>query len=233
VAASQSETLRLFTALHLYQRSWAGKLLLGIGLNDTGRSFALASLIAGAALLVLEEDAVALRDATREGCATFTVTSLDEALRALKNEIRQGRAITVALGGSSERWLAEMTERGILPQALASTRDLSETETSSVATLQHWGALRFEGLGLLKTGEVDLAKLVGELEGNWRIINDTAATHTERRERDTSLLDATTADHQVVTPIQQHWLRAVPTLFPRSVTRAYWSISPDVPPSAR
>jgi hypothetical protein len=228
LAASQIETLRLFTALRLHRPVWAGSLVLGIGLNDTGRALALASLAAGAACLLLEDDPALLREASREGCATFTVTTLDEALRALKNEVRQGRAITVALGGSTDQWLAEMVERGVLPQSIAAARELSGHELASLTTLKDWGAERLSGLGLLGSGAVDLAQLLRKLEGTWEVAEHVVNSHVERRQQDLALLDAAAGDHPVFA-IQQQWLRAAPTLFPRARNRPAWSMKPQVP----
>ena len=124
MAATQRDTLGMFTALCLARSSWAGALLVGVGLNDAGRTLALAGLAAGAACILLEENAEQLRAAQREGCCTFSVTSLDEALRIVKNEVRQRRAIAVALSGDPATWLQDMADRGVQPQAFASTRAL-------------------------------------------------------------------------------------------------------------
>jgi urocanate hydratase len=111
----QAETLRRFTALRLMRERWGGVFVLGVGLTGNRRATALATLGVGAAGLFLEGDSAVLRAAMRDGCCSFVVTSLDEALRALKNELRQGRAITVGLGGEPARWLEEMVERGVVP----------------------------------------------------------------------------------------------------------------------
>ncbi|WP_041592495.1 hypothetical protein [Terriglobus roseus] len=206
----------MFTALRLHRTVWAGSLVLGLGLNDAGRAFALASLAAGAAALLLEDDPARLREASREGCATFTVTTLDEALRALKNEVRQGRAITVALGGSVEQWLSEMAERGVLPRSLAVARELSDAEAAAIGILKDWGAERLHGLGLIGPGEVELT--VG---AHWAITTDTATNQAERRSLDAALLAAAEGD-AAMSEVTRQWLRAAPTLFPRSLDRSHW-----------
>lgn len=218
MAASQAETLRLFTALRLHRPFWAGSLLLGIGLNDPGRALALASLAAGAAALLLEDDPVRLREASREGCATFTVTTLDEALRALKNEVRQGRAITIALAGSLERHLAEMVERGVLPGFTAASRELSRAEANSIAVLKHWGSERLYGHGLIGPGEVELV-----VDPDWTMVIDGATSPLERRGRDAVLLEKAWGDCDR-SQVMRQWLRAVPTLFPRALDRPHWEV---------
>ena len=224
MAATQIDTLRLMTALRLHRPVWAGALLLGVGLNDVGRTLALASLAAGAAALLLESDHALLREAAREGCATFSVTTLDEALRALKNEVRQGRAITVALGGDTELSLHEMVERGVLPQAVASARALSMAEAASITTLQGWGAERLCVHGAGKAGSVDLGALSGPVEGRWRIEEDIAMDLAQRRANDAALLNRVIGDDPVA-EITRQWMRAAPTLFPRALNRAYWKLN--------
>ena len=153
MAATQRDTLHLFTALRLVRHTWAGSLLVGVGLDDAGRALALAALAAGAASIFLEKDAALLRAAQREGCCTFTVTSLDEALRIVKNEVRQRRAITVGLRGSPATWLHEMVERGVQPQAFAASRLISECEAAAVDVLCTRGMQVYSGLGFIRHSE--------------------------------------------------------------------------------
>ncbi|MEZ2346344.1 hypothetical protein [Terriglobus sp. RCC_193] len=205
---SQTETLRFFTALQLHTADWSGKLLLGLGLDETGRTRALASLAAGAASLFLEADAKQLREANHQGCLTFAVTTLDEALRALKNEIRQGRGITVGLAGDPAQWLREMVERGFLPYAVLASEKPAEEETAWLQTLQQWGSLPLP----IATLQLDSLPL--------RITEDTAATLQERRARDCELRNHLL--RELPHPLQKRWFDTAPTLFPRSLSRAYW-----------
>ena len=112
----QADTLRLFTVLSALRDRWAGCLILSCGLSRAGSSFALAANIAGAACLSIERSAETCRAALRLGAVDFVVNSLDEALRALKNEIRKGHPLSVALEGDLESVLAEVWERGVLPE---------------------------------------------------------------------------------------------------------------------
>lgn len=77
-----------------------------------------AANIAGAASLCAIADAAMQRMAIREGIADFLVTSLDEALRILKNEIRKRQAVAVCVGAEPGAVAAEMQERGVLPDLL-------------------------------------------------------------------------------------------------------------------
>lgn len=95
-----------------------GKLLYVSGLGDELRAFAVAANIAGAATLAASDDAAALRQAQREGAIDFTVNSLDEALRILKNEIRKHEPAAVAVSLAPAVVESKMLERGVLPDLL-------------------------------------------------------------------------------------------------------------------
>lgn len=95
-----------------------GKLLYAGELDERGRAFAIAGDIAGAATLGASADAAALRQAQHSGAIDFLVNSLDEALRILKNEIRKHEPVAVAVWTAPAAMLAEMMERGVLPDLL-------------------------------------------------------------------------------------------------------------------
>ena len=104
-----------------------GKLLYAGELDEPGRMLAIAGNIAGAATLAASADAAALRLAQRNGVIDFLVNSLDEALRILKNEIRKREPVAVAVSVAPAAIVAEMVERGVLPDLLpAHTRPDSE-----------------------------------------------------------------------------------------------------------
>ena len=224
MAATQSDTLRMFTALRLLRQTWAGSLLVGLGLNDAGRTLALASLAAGAAAIFLEEDARHIREAQREGCCTFSVTSLDEALRIVKNEVRQRHAITVALRGDPATWLRDMVERGVQPQAFASSRPLSKGESSGIDVLCERGMRVFCGLGLcgLERSNLDLEDVLTQaMRGEWSLREQAASSLSERRAQDAALLEAV-MPAGAMERIAAQWIGVVPTLFPRALERSYW-----------
>ena len=116
-STTQARTLQAFTLLHQIRPDWAGALILNINLNEQGTALALASNIAGAVCLTLEPDPTLLRTAQRNGACDFIVNTLDEALRTMKNELRQRRPLSVGLEGNPETLLQEIIERGVLPQA--------------------------------------------------------------------------------------------------------------------
>jgi urocanate hydratase len=209
----------MFTAFCLARQGWHGTFVLGVGLGDRGQALALALLAVGACGLFLEGDAGRMRAAERAGCCTFTVNSLSEALLPLKNELRQGRAITVGLSGDPTIWLQEMAERGVLPDVVA-----SESDSDGVLPLVGWGARAIHGLGLSRVASesLDLGALLEVATARtWRLENDIAETMVERRERDAALLGGIGSEAPLRDAMRQ-WLQVSPSLFPREKIRAHW-----------
>jgi hypothetical protein len=95
-----------------------GRLLYAGELEGEGRALVVAGNIAGAASLAATADATAQKQAIRDGVADFLVTSLDEALRILKNEIRKRETVAVCVARTPDAVEREMLERGVLPDLL-------------------------------------------------------------------------------------------------------------------
>ena len=95
-----------------------GKLLYAGELDGDGRALLVAGNIAGAASLGATADAAAQKQAVWDGVADFLVTSLDEALRILKNEIRKREPVAVCVAAAPDAVEREMLERGVAPDLL-------------------------------------------------------------------------------------------------------------------
>jgi urocanate hydratase len=141
----QLETLRVYGALIDVRDDWGGRLVLccGEGCAESGTPAAVS--IAGGATLVLDADAAAVKSAMRCGALDFVVNTLDEALRALKNEVRLRRPLSVGLIADVEATLQEMVERGVLPDLL-----LIGVKQNAQAIMQNKSihALQAAGMGL-------------------------------------------------------------------------------------
>ena len=98
--------------------SLGGKLLYAGQLDEEARALLVAANIAGAASLAASADAAARKQFMRDGVVDFLVTSLDEALRILKNEIRKREPVAVCVALEPETVEAEMLERGVAPDLL-------------------------------------------------------------------------------------------------------------------
>lgn len=115
VADLQLQAMRLYRTLTDQREDWGGCLVLLSGAQYVHSGAASAVSIAGGTSLALDSDAAAMKAALRAGYLDFVVNSLDEAMRALKNEIRKKRPLGVGLIADADGTLAEMQERGIVP----------------------------------------------------------------------------------------------------------------------
>ena len=110
-----------------------GNLLYAGELDADGRAMTVAGNVAGCASLAVTASSAAQKQANRDGVIDFAVTSLDEALRILKNEIRKHNSVAVCIGSDRDRIEPEMIERGVLPDLVfAGSFDLVR-ETGSFA----------------------------------------------------------------------------------------------------
>ena len=103
-------------------------------LDATGRALTLAGNLAGAAVMTVTANPEAQRQAVRQGIVDFLVTSLDEALRILKNEIRKREAVAVCIGAAPEDVECERTKRGVMPNLVRDSA-LQKLSTSEERTL--------------------------------------------------------------------------------------------------
>jgi Urocanase Rossmann-like domain len=95
-----------------------GKLVFAGEINDVSRNLLYAANIARAASLAASEDAAVQRQAMRDGVVDFVVTSLEEALRILKNEVRKRQPVSVGVAIDPVELGRQMIERGVLPDLL-------------------------------------------------------------------------------------------------------------------
>src|SRR5438067_1655641 len=96
----------------------AGKLIVSGGMGGMGGAQPLAATMAGAAFLGIEVDPERIKKRLKTGYCDFMVTSLDEALRILKNAIRKKEAVSVGLVGNCADVVPELAQRGVVPDLL-------------------------------------------------------------------------------------------------------------------
>jgi urocanate hydratase len=108
-----------------------GKLLFAGKLDANARALLVAANIAGAASLAVSADVANGKQAIRDGVVDFLVTSLDEALRILKNEIRKRTTVAVCVALEAQTpeddFARQLLQRGVLPDLLP-TRSASAPE---------------------------------------------------------------------------------------------------------
>jgi len=158
---SQAGALRAFTLLSALRQNWAGALIVCCGLGPGGSALSFAANIAGAGCLAIDARPDVCRAALRSGACDFVVNTVDEALRVLKNEIRQRRPVSVGLTLDSTAALDALVDRGVLPELFVVFRNDADAVVPATATWDR--ALQaFEPLG---TVIADLDRSSSGVEG--------------------------------------------------------------------
>ena len=96
----------------------AGKLVVTGGMGGMGGAQPLAATLNGAAFLGIEVDPERIKRRIRTGYLDVMVNSLDEALRILKNAVRQKQGTSVGLVGNCAEIIPELARRGVVPDLL-------------------------------------------------------------------------------------------------------------------
>ncbi len=196
-----------------FHGSLGGKLLLCAGFGMEGAEPALATTIAGGAFLGIEPDPLMLKTAVRNGSCDFMVNTLDEALRVLKNELRQKKPLSVGLLGDAIEIFPAMIERGVQPDLVADIAPLESplnsapAENSKATTEAHRQAvLHFMEQGAIAL--VDLADDSRQLEVVW-----TTANLPDMRSLDRAALGWLAPDDQ----LRRRWLEQASGFFYRQL----------------
>jgi len=96
----------------------AGKLVVTGGMGGMGGAQPLAATMNGAAFLGIDVDPERIKRRVKAGYCDVMVTSLDEALRILKNAVRKREATSIGLVGNCADLIPELAKRGVLPDLL-------------------------------------------------------------------------------------------------------------------
>ncbi len=207
-AGLQVQALLTFAAIFAHSGMCHRKVALCVGASHASCAATLAVSALGGACLVLENDVAKLQAAGRLGATDFTVTSLPEALRILKNEVRQGTPVSVGVAGEPKMLIGEMLRRGVQPDLVFGDAD-------------HDVMLGpFVDLGAVAPP----ATLPLELRCA-RLAIDVAENLAERRQRDSGLAKVLAENElevpQPVRTVNARWLAVAPRLFPRDRQRVY------------
>jgi urocanate hydratase len=95
--------------------SLAGRLVVTGGMGGMGGAQPLAATMNGAALLCIEVDPERIKRRLKTGYCDIMVSSLEEAVRILRNAVHEKAAVSVGLVGNCAEALPEMVRRGIVP----------------------------------------------------------------------------------------------------------------------
>jgi len=96
----------------------SGKLVVSGGMGGMGGAQPLAATMNGAAFLGIDVDPDRIKKRLKTGYCDFMVTTLDEALRILKNAVRKKENVSVGLVGNCADIIPELAERGVVPDIL-------------------------------------------------------------------------------------------------------------------
>ncbi len=143
----------------------SGKLIVSGGMGGMGGAQPLAATMTGAAFLGVEVDPERIKKRLQTGYCDFMVTTLDEALRILKNAVRKKENVSVALVGNCADIVPELAERGVVPDVL--------TDQTSAHDPLHGYIPR--GLTVEQAAELRRA----DPKGYWERSLDSIARHVE------------------------------------------------------
>ncbi len=96
----------------------SGKIIVSGGMGGMGGAQPLAATMTGAAFLGIDVDPERIKKRLKTGYCDFLVTTLDEALRILKNAVRKKENVSVGLVGNCADVIPELAERGVVPDIL-------------------------------------------------------------------------------------------------------------------
>lgn len=215
--------LRTYTALHFLRSDWAGNLILSLGLSPRGAALSVAANIAGAVTLAIDPDPVHLREVVRTGACDFIVNSLDEAVRAMKNEVRKCAPLSVALNAELAPALAEIEERGLSPQLFSNFVPHNQEIDHAISHLRSLGAMMvdFDEGRVPPNNFTSSDSIVAPLlrRERWHLYEFAFDTLPGLRAFDAKLLSTPEADG-----LRRRWIEAAPRVLPRQhpPTRSLW-----------
>jgi len=225
----QSRALASFTTLYQIQPSWAGRLVLSIGLDMAGAALSVATNIAGGVSLAVDDDASRVREVVRSGTADFVVNTLDEALRAIKNELRKAAPLSVALKADPNAVLREILERGLKPQLFSRFCGLAESDLVKRSS-EHFAAMgvelvdfesptRADAQVFPRTSNAIVAPLLARQ--GWALTTFNVPNPTDLRELDRSLLGLLQPEDD----LRRRWLDGISKILQqrqRPLQRCVW-----------
>ena len=96
----------------------SGRLVVTGGMGGMGGAQPLAATMNGGAFLGIDVDPERIKRRVKSGYCDLMVTSLDEALRILKNAVRKREATSVGLVGNCADLIPDLAKRGVVPDVL-------------------------------------------------------------------------------------------------------------------
>ena len=182
---------------HHFGGTLAGKLVIGGGMGSAGGAQPLAAALNGAAFLGIEADSERIKRRVKSGYCEVMVNNLDEALRMLKNAVRQRKSASIGLIGNCADLFPQLARRGVVPdlltnytpseadfdsyvpagldaasatEALRTDPDAFRQRVQESVAIQHAGARDLEDLGARVITAANALECVGQLsDDGWRL----------------------------------------------------------------
>jgi hypothetical protein len=196
--------MRIYKTLINAREDWGGKLILCLGPDCAQSGVPSAVSIAGGTTLAIDSDAAAMKSAMRAGYLDFIVNSLDEALRTLKNEIRQKRPLSVGLIADVDSALTETIERGLQPDLQFMPEGCPDLSYPQLQTLRARGMTRLSAPTTEKKQQYECFY--------------PAQTAAELREIDAGLISVLPADDI----LHRKWIERVPKYLREARSAGRW-----------
>jgi Urocanase Rossmann-like domain len=221
---TQPQILRTYTTLHQLRSDWGASLILSLGLDAAGAALSIAANIAGAVSLAIDNNPTHLREVVRTGAADFIVNTLDEAIRAMKNEIRKRAPLSIALNAEPFLTLTEIQDRGLAPQLFSTflspaglTPEQACTVTKAAHQFQADGAFLIDfadqpAPGSFTSGNELLTPLLNRCK--WSLQTYTFDSAATLRAFDARALAFLSPEHPEDT-LRRRWLEAAPRILQR------------------
>ncbi|WP_263365810.1 hypothetical protein [Edaphobacter bradus] len=211
----QPQILRTYTVLHQLRRDWGGSLILSLGLDPQGAALSIAANVVGAVSLAVDNNPTHVREVVRTGACDFVVNTLDEAIRAMKNEVRKHAPLSVALNADPFLALNEIAERGLSPQLFANFLPASQQISEAAIHLHSLGAalIDFHEDTPPPAGFHSSQSLLTPLlkDQGWQLHTFTFDTPTALRTFDAKALSLLPAKDS----LRRRWLEAAPRILQR------------------
>ncbi len=222
MAVSPSEALRIYTALHLLGEGRPGRFFITLGLDDTGCALAVAAVASGAAVLAIEPDGQRIRRAVYAGCCDFAVSTSDEALRILKNELRQSRPVGVALAGSAADLLPVLHGRGVVPDLLlfGAASGFPRDTPAGARSCAFWGEL--QSGGGTHPGSCEDLQMHLQVRFPQAHVVEISRPDIGNRLRVLDSLRKNLCEEPELLQWTEAWLQKLPQLMPRASAVAVW-----------
>jgi Urocanase Rossmann-like domain len=202
VISPERRALDIYGSLLAEREAWGGTLVLCCGNVSLFLGAPTAVCIAGGTALVIGASDSSIRSSQRDGGLDFVVRTLDEALRTLKNCVREKRALSVGLMGNAEAILKEMVERGVAPEYVAFDGGFDPRQLEAGRMLIEGGA---KPLDLIEMDE-DEPRLTAWLAGRGWTKVSSKADGTALKAWNERLLEVLPKEDEV----RRRWLRRLP-----------------------